>query len=225
LTRGGLDAVQLHHVVDAHAVASQQAVDQAASGDVAVEADERLAVERGEGRAGPARGGVPRRRRDDELVVRSRARAPWRGDAFADLTLLDALDGLDEGLVTLGEPPIAFDGDCREGICGACGIVVDGRFHGPLPETTTRLLPLRAFREGATVTLEPFRTGAVAVVRDLVVDRGARDRIVQAGGYVSVRAGWWTPPIGRGLAGAHPTANARRRADGHRPGRHRADEP
>jgi succinate dehydrogenase / fumarate reductase, iron-sulfur subunit len=106
-----------------------------------------------------------------------------------DLTLLAALDGLNERLVSAGEPPIAFDSDCREGICGACGIVVDGRPHGPVPGTTTCLLPLRVFREGATVTLEPLRTGTFAVVRDLVVDRGALDRVVQAGGYVSVRAG------------------------------------
>jgi succinate dehydrogenase iron-sulfur subunit len=110
-------------------------------------------------------------------------------DVSADLTLLEALDSLNEWLVSHGEPPIAFDSDCREGICGACGIVVNGRPHGPMPGTTTCLLPLRAFRDGATVTLEPFRTGAFSVVRDLVVDRGALDRVLQAGGYVSVRAG------------------------------------
>jgi succinate dehydrogenase / fumarate reductase, iron-sulfur subunit len=106
-----------------------------------------------------------------------------------DLTLLEALDGLNERLVSAGELPVAFDSDCREGICGACGIVVDGRPHGPVPGTTTCLLSLRAFREGATVTLEPLRTGTFDVVRDLVVDRSPLDRVVQAGGYVSVRAG------------------------------------
>ena len=106
-----------------------------------------------------------------------------------DMTLLEALDRLNEWLVKLGEVPVAFDSDCREGICGACGIVVNGRPHGPLPGTTTCLLPLRAFRDGATIVLEPFRTGAFPVVRDLVVDRSALDRIVQAGGYVSVRTG------------------------------------
>jgi succinate dehydrogenase / fumarate reductase iron-sulfur subunit len=122
-------------------------------------------------------------------------RAPGRfvryllDDVAADSTLLEALDGLNERLVSLGESPIAFDSDCREGICGACGIVVDGRPHGPVPETTTCLLPLRTFRDGATVTLEPFQTGVFGVVRDLIVDRSALDRIVQAGGYVSVRAG------------------------------------
>lgn len=106
-----------------------------------------------------------------------------------EMTLLEALDRLNETLVAQGEPPVAFDSDCREGICGACGIVVDGRPHGPLPRTTTCLVPLRAFRDGATITLEPFRTGAFPVLRDLVVDRRALDRVMQAGGYVSVRAG------------------------------------
>jgi succinate dehydrogenase / fumarate reductase iron-sulfur subunit len=110
-------------------------------------------------------------------------------DARPEATLLEELDRLNEWLVSLGEPPVAFDSDCREGICGACGIVVNGRPHGPRPGTTTCLLPLHAFPDGATITLEPFRTGAFAVVRDLVVDRGALDRIVRAGGYVSVRAG------------------------------------
>ena len=96
-------------------------------------------------------------------------------DLPPDTTLLEALDGLNEWLVGCGEPPVAFDSDCREGICGACGIVVDGRPHGPLPGTTTCLLPLRAFRDGATITLEPFSTGVFPVVRDLVVDRSALD--------------------------------------------------
>jgi succinate dehydrogenase / fumarate reductase, iron-sulfur subunit len=130
-------------------------------------------------------------------------------DLRPDLTLLEALDGLNDWLVAAGEPPVAFDSDCREGICGACGIVVDGRPHGPLPRTTTCLLPLRAFRDGATVTLEPFRTGAFPVVRDLVVDRAALDRIVQAGGYVSVRAG--SAPEGNAVP--VPRADAERALD------------
>lgn len=119
---------------------------------------------------------------------------------------------------------MAFDSDCREGICGACGIVVNGRAHGPLPGTTTCMLPLRAFRDGATVTLEPFHTGAFPVVRDLVVDRSALDRIVQSGGYGSVRAG------------SAPEANTRARTapprrmpggvpEGDRPRRDLRDEP
>ena len=110
-------------------------------------------------------------------------------DLSPEMTLLEALDRLNETLVTQGEPPVAFDSDCREGVCGACGIVVDGRPHGPLPRTTTCLVPMGAFREGATITLEPFGTGAFPVLRDLVVDRRALDRVMQAGGYVSVRTG------------------------------------
>jgi succinate dehydrogenase / fumarate reductase, iron-sulfur subunit len=110
-------------------------------------------------------------------------------DLDPDVTLLEALDGLNERLAAGGEPPVAFDSDCREGICGACGIVVDGAPHGPVPGTTTCLLPLRAFHDGATIMLEPFGTGAFPVLRDLVVDRGALDRVMRAGGYVSVRAG------------------------------------
>ena len=111
------------------------------------------------------------------------------GDVRPEMTLLEVLDRLNEELAAAGEPPVAFDSDCREGICGACGIVVDGRPHGPLPGTTTCLLPMRAFRDDATITLEPFRTGAFPLVRDLVVDRRALDRVMHAGGYISVRAG------------------------------------
>jgi succinate dehydrogenase / fumarate reductase iron-sulfur subunit len=125
-------------------------------------------------------------------------------DLDPDVTLLEALDGLNERLAARGEPPVAFDSDCREGICGACGIVVDGAPHGPVPGTTTCLLPLRAFRDGATVTLEPFGTGAFPVLRDLVVDRGALDRVMRAGGYVSIRAGSAPEanalPVGREVA-------------------------
>jgi succinate dehydrogenase / fumarate reductase iron-sulfur subunit len=110
-------------------------------------------------------------------------------DVRPDATLLETLDRLNERLVASGEPPVAFDSDCREGVCGACGIVVDGRPHGPVPGTTTCLLPMRAFRDGAAIALEPFRTGAFPVLRDLVVDRRALDRVIRAGGYVSVSAG------------------------------------
>ena len=106
-----------------------------------------------------------------------------------EMTLLEALDRLNEMLVAQGEAPVPFDSDCREGICGSCGIVVDGRPHGPLPRTTTCLVPMRAFGDGDTITLEPFRTGAFSVLRDLMVDRRALDRVMQAGGYVSVRTG------------------------------------
>jgi succinate dehydrogenase / fumarate reductase iron-sulfur subunit len=110
-------------------------------------------------------------------------------DMRPETTVLEALDHLNEVLVASGEPAVAFDGDCREGICGACGLVVDGRPHGPRPGTPTCLLTLRAFPDGATITLEPFQTGTFRLVRDLVVDRRAFDRLVRSGGYVSVRAG------------------------------------
>jgi succinate dehydrogenase / fumarate reductase iron-sulfur subunit len=128
------------------------------------------------------------RRQRDRKAAGGFVRYPVEG-LSPEMTLLEALDRLNETLVARGEPPVAFDSDCREGICGACGIVVDGRPHGPVPGTTTCLLPLRAFRDGATVTLEPFGTGAFPVLRDLVVDRRALDRVMQAGGYVTVRAG------------------------------------
>lgn len=106
-----------------------------------------------------------------------------------EMSLLDALDALDERLVREGLRPIAFESDCREGICGACGLMVDGFAHGPRARTTTCELRLSAFDDGAEVTLEPFRAAAFPVLRDLIVDRSALDRIVQAGGYVSVKAG------------------------------------
>jgi succinate dehydrogenase / fumarate reductase iron-sulfur subunit len=104
-------------------------------------------------------------------------------------SLLDALDLLNERLVRSGERPVAFDSDCREGICGACGVLVDGLPHGGRRLTTTCELPLRAFADGAEITLEPFRAAAFPVICDLVVDRSALDRVIRAGGFVSVRTG------------------------------------
>ena len=121
-----------------------------------------------------------------------------------EVTLLEALDQLNEDLVARGEAPVAFESDCREGICGACGLVVNGRPHGPGAGATTCQLTLRSFGDGATITLEPMRTGAFRVLRDLVVDRSALDRVVQAGGYVSVHAGSapdaGSIPVGRDAA-------------------------
>jgi succinate dehydrogenase / fumarate reductase, iron-sulfur subunit len=110
-------------------------------------------------------------------------------DLSPGLSLLEALDLLNERLVAAGERPVAFESDCREGICGACGLLVDGFAHGRQGLTTTCQISLRDFPDGALVTLEPFRAAAFPVVRDLVVDRGALDRIVEAGGYITVRAG------------------------------------
>ena len=112
-------------------------------------------------------------------------------------TLLDALDALNVQLVAAGERPVAFDSDCREGICGACGVVVNGRPHGGRALTTTCELPLRGFADGATIDVEPFRTGVFPVICDLVVDRSALDRVIRAGGYVSMRTG--SAPDANGL--------------------------
>ena len=106
-----------------------------------------------------------------------------------DSSFLEMLDLLNEQLVERGEEPVAFDSDCREGICGMCSLVIDGVAHGPERGTATCQLHMRSFRDGQTITIEPFRARAFPIVRDLVVDRGAFDRIVQAGGFVSVNTG------------------------------------
>jgi succinate dehydrogenase / fumarate reductase, iron-sulfur subunit len=105
------------------------------------------------------------------------------------MSFLEMLDVVNEELIAKGEDPIAFDHDCREGICGACGVVIDGVPHGPLGGTTTCQLHMRTFKDGDELTIEPWRAGAFPVVRDLVVNRGALDRIIQAGGYISLRTG------------------------------------
>lgn len=105
-----------------------------------------------------------------------------------DMSFLEMLDVLNNELVRKGEEPVAFDHDCREGICGMCSLYINGRPHGPL-QTTTCQLHMRTFKDGETITIEPWRAQAFPVIRDLVVDRGAFDRIQQAGGYVSVNTG------------------------------------
>ena len=113
---------------------------------------------------------------------------PVRGIS-PDLSFLEMLDVLNEELVGRGEAPIAFDHDCREGICGSCAMVINGDPHGPLPGTTTCQLYMRHFANGAEITVEPWRARAFPVLRDLIVDRAALDRVIQAGGYVSVNTG------------------------------------
>lgn len=109
-----------------------------------------------------------------------------------DMSFLEMLDLLNEDLTVKGEEPIAFDHDCREGICGMCGLVINGSAHGrassPVP-TTTCQLHMRSFADGATIDVEPWRAGAFPVIKDLVVDRSAFDRIIQAGGFISINAG------------------------------------
>ncbi len=105
-----------------------------------------------------------------------------------DMSFLEMFDVLNNDLIKKGEEPIAFDHDCREGICGACSMYINGRPHGPL-QTTTCQLHMRTFKDGAKITVEPWRAKPFPVIRDLIVDRGAFDRIQQAGGYISVNTG------------------------------------
>ena len=109
-------------------------------------------------------------------------------DISEDMSFLEMLDVLNEQLNARGEEPIAFDSDCREGICGMCGLMISGKAHGP-EVTTTCQLHMRSFSDGDEITIEPWRADAFPVIKDLVVDRGAFDRIIQAGGYISVNTG------------------------------------
>src|SRR5688500_10386835 len=110
-------------------------------------------------------------------------------DISPDMSFLEMLDVVNEELIQKGEEPIAFDHDCREGICGMCGFMINGVAHGPERATTVCQLHMRHFKDGDTLVLEPWRASAFPVLRDLAVDRGALDRIVQAGGYISASTG------------------------------------
>lgn len=110
-------------------------------------------------------------------------------DISTDMSFLEMLDVLNEKLTREGRDPVAFDHDCREGICGMCGAVINGVAHGPEPETTLCQLHMRHFKNGDTLVIEPFRSRAFPVKKDLIIDRSALDRIIQAGGYVSVNTG------------------------------------
>lgn len=105
-----------------------------------------------------------------------------------DMSFLEMLDVLNEELNEKGEEPVAFDHDCREGICGSCSLMINGQAHGP-EVTTTCQLHMRSFADGDTITIEPWRADAFPIVKDLIVDRGAFDRIIQAGGYISANTG------------------------------------
>jgi succinate dehydrogenase / fumarate reductase, iron-sulfur subunit len=106
-----------------------------------------------------------------------------------DMSFLEMLDTVNERLIEAGEIPIEFDHDCREGICGSCGIMIDGKAHGPQKGTATCQLHMRHYREGDTIVLEPWRAGGFPIIRDLMVDRRALDTIVEAGGFISVNTG------------------------------------
>jgi succinate dehydrogenase iron-sulfur subunit len=106
-----------------------------------------------------------------------------------DMSFLEMLDVLNERLIEQGREPVAFDSDCREGICGSCGVMINGQAHGPQRGTATCQLHMRQYTDGGTITVEPFRAAGFPIVKDLVVDRSAFDRIIQAGGYISVPTG------------------------------------
>ncbi|NLT50394.1 MAG: succinate dehydrogenase/fumarate reductase iron-sulfur subunit [Ignavibacteria bacterium] len=106
-----------------------------------------------------------------------------------DASFLEMLDELNDGLEREGKDPVAFESDCREGICGTCGLVINGHPHGPVPRVATCQLHMRNFKDGETIYIEPFRAKAFPVLRDLIVDRSAFDKIMYAGGYVSVNTG------------------------------------
>ncbi len=109
-------------------------------------------------------------------------------DINEEMSFLEMLDDLNEKLIQRGEEPVAFDHDCREGICGSCNLYINGRPHGPL-RTTTCQLHMRHFKDGETIVIEPWRARSFPIIKDLIVDRSAFDRIVQAGGYISVNTG------------------------------------
>jgi succinate dehydrogenase / fumarate reductase iron-sulfur subunit len=121
------------------------------------------------------------------------------------MSFLEMLDVLNEQLIAKREEPVAFEHDCREGICGTCSLVIDGRPHGPMKGTTTCQLHMRNYKDGDTIVIEPFRAQAFPVIKDLVVNRSAFDRIIQSGGYVSVNTGQAQDanniPVGKDVAG------------------------
>ena len=126
-------------------------------------------------------------------------------DVEVEMSFLEMLDVLNESLIIADKEPVAFDYDCREGICGACSLVINGIPHGPQKATTTCQLYMREFKEGEDIWIEPWQVGAFKVVRDLVVDRSAYDRILQAGGYISARTG--SAPDGNTIPVSKETAD------------------
>ncbi len=124
----------------------------------------------------------------------------------SDMSLLDVLDMLNEQLVKQGERVIEFDSDCREGICGTCGLVINGRPHGHQKATTTCQLHMRAFNDGDTIVIEPFRASSLPIIRDLKVDRSALDRIIQSAGFISTHIG--TAPEANAILIAKDAADA-----------------
>ena len=127
--------------------------------------------------------------RQKNTSVKGRFETFLVNDISSEMSFLEMFDLLNERLINEGKDPIAFDHDCREGICGACSMYVNGKAHGPWEKNTVCQLHMRAFKNGDTIIVEPWRSRAFPVVKDLIVDRSAFDRIIQAGGYVSVNTG------------------------------------
>ena len=127
--------------------------------------------------------------RQDDESAQGALRTYVVDDVSPDMSFLEMLDVLNERLIADGEEPVAFDHDCREGICGMCGMMINGIAHGPAKATTTCQLHMRSFTDGDTITIEPWRARPFPVLKDLVVDRSAFDRIIEAGGYISTPTG------------------------------------
>ena len=128
----------------------------------------------------------------------------YEADATEHMSFLEMLDVVNEGLIAQGEEPIAFDHDCREGICGACGLMINGQAHGPWRATTACQLHMREYHDGDEIVIEPWRAGSFPVIRDLVVDRTAFDRIIAAGGYITAPTG--SAPDGNAIPVPKPDA-------------------
>jgi len=127
--------------------------------------------------------------RQENAAARGRFETYVAEDISEHSSFLELLDVLNDQLLAQGKDPIAFDHDCREGICGSCGFVINGEPHGPLPETTVCQLHMRHYKDGAEIWIEPWRAAGFPVLKDLIVDRSSFDRIIQAGGYITVRTG------------------------------------
>jgi succinate dehydrogenase / fumarate reductase iron-sulfur subunit len=127
--------------------------------------------------------------RQKDRVSKGKMESYMAENISPDMSFLEMLDVVNEGLIKKGIEPIEFDSDCREGICGTCGMVVNGQVHGPQRATTVCQLHMRNFKDKDKIVIEPFRARAFPVVRDLVIDRGSFDRIIMAGGYISVNTG------------------------------------